>query len=125
MNQASRLFLLQTVEQGSWVGMVTFDSAAHVQSELHQLNSGADRDLLINHLPTAASGGTSICSGLQAAFTVRRALLLWFATACDFYSYDIFLFRVSTHGWCQIELCEWGQGGDGRVQRHRELCLQS
>lgn len=69
MNQASRLFLLQTVEQGSWVGMVTFDSAAYVQSELTQLNSGADRDLLIKRLPTVASGGTSICSGLRAAFT--------------------------------------------------------
>ena len=83
MNQASRLFLLQTVEQGSWVGMVTFDSAAYVQSELKQLNSGADRDLLIKHLPTVSAGGTSICSGLRTAFTVRRAPLLWFATVCD------------------------------------------
>lgn len=69
MNQASRLFLLQTVEQGSWVGLVTFDRTAYVQSELTQLNGGADRDLLIKRLPTVASGGTSICSGLQAAFT--------------------------------------------------------
>ncbi|XP_028643987.1 calcium-activated chloride channel regulator 1 [Grammomys surdaster] len=72
MNQASRLFLLQTVEQGSWVGMVTFDSAAYVQSELIQLNSGADRDLLIKRLPTVPAGGTSICSGLQTAFTVIK-----------------------------------------------------
>nr|AAH28343.1 Chloride channel calcium activated 3 [Mus musculus] len=72
MNQASRLFLLQTVEQGSWVGMVTFDSAAYVQSELKQLNSGADRDLLIKHLPTVSAGGTSICSGLRTAFTVIK-----------------------------------------------------
>lgn len=72
MNQASRLFLLQTVEQGSWAGMVTFDSAAYVQSELIQLNSGADRDLLINRLPTVSAGGTSICAGLQTAFTVIK-----------------------------------------------------
>ncbi|XP_051021561.1 calcium-activated chloride channel regulator 1 [Acomys russatus] len=72
MNQASKLFLLQTVEQGSWVGMVTFDSAAYVQSELIQINSGADRDLLTNRLPTVSSGGTSICSGLQAAFTAIK-----------------------------------------------------
>ncbi|XP_052034783.1 calcium-activated chloride channel regulator 1 [Apodemus sylvaticus] len=72
MNQASRLFLLQTVEQGSWVGLVTFDSAAYVQSELIQLNSGAERDQLIGHLPTVSAGGTSICSGLQAAFTVIK-----------------------------------------------------
>lgn len=72
MNQASKLFLLQTVEQGSWVGMVTFDSAAYVQRELTQINSATDRDLLAKSLPTISSGGTSICSGLQTAFTVRR-----------------------------------------------------
>ncbi|XP_012516503.1 PREDICTED: calcium-activated chloride channel regulator 1 [Propithecus coquereli] len=72
LNQAGKLFLLQTVEQGSWVGMVTFDSAAHVQSELIQINGGTDRDKLIKSLPTAATGGTSICSGLQSAFTVIR-----------------------------------------------------
>lgn len=107
MNQASRLFLLQTVEQGSWAGMVTFDSAAYVQSELIQLNSGADRDLLINRLPTVSAGGTSICAGLQTAFTVRRAPW-WFTTVCDFYSYEIFISRVSTHDWYQIELSDPG-----------------
>lgn len=72
MNQAGKLFLLQTVEQGAWVGMVTFDSAAYVQSELIQMNSGAERDALIGKLPTKAGGGTSICTGLQSAFTVRQ-----------------------------------------------------
>ncbi|XP_004679591.1 PREDICTED: calcium-activated chloride channel regulator 1 [Condylura cristata] len=72
LNQAGKLFLLQTVEQGSWVGMVTFDSAAYVGSELIQINSGTDRDKLTKALPTVASGGTSICSGLQTAFTVIR-----------------------------------------------------
>ncbi|XP_032011352.1 calcium-activated chloride channel regulator 1 [Hylobates moloch] len=72
LNQAGQLFLLQTVELGSWVGMVTFDSAAHVQSELIQINSGSDRDTLAKRLPAAASGGTSICSGLRSAFTVIK-----------------------------------------------------
>ncbi|XP_008056510.1 calcium-activated chloride channel regulator 1 [Carlito syrichta] len=72
LNQAGKLFLLQTIEQGSWVGMVLFDSAAHVQSELIQINSGTDRDTLTKKLPTAAAGGTSICSGLKSAFTVIR-----------------------------------------------------
>lgn len=76
MNQAGKLFLLQTVEQGSLVGMVMFDSAAQVQSELVQINGGAERDALIGKLPTAASGGTSICSGLRSAFTVRQVPLL-------------------------------------------------
>ncbi|XP_016004010.2 calcium-activated chloride channel regulator 1 [Rousettus aegyptiacus] len=72
LNQAGRLFLLQTVEQGSWVGMVTFDSAAYVRSELIQIKSGAERNTLTTKLPTAASGGTSICSGLRSAFTVIK-----------------------------------------------------
>ncbi|ERE88791.1 calcium-activated chloride channel regulator 1 [Cricetulus griseus] len=72
MNQASKLFLLQTVEQGSWVGMVAFDSAAYIKSELKQINSAADRDLLTKTLPTVSSGRTSICSGLQAAFTMIK-----------------------------------------------------
>ncbi|XP_015360199.1 calcium-activated chloride channel regulator 1 [Marmota marmota marmota] len=72
MNQAGKLFLLHTVEQGSWVGMVMFDSVAYVQSELRQINSDADRDVLTRSLPTVPSGGTSICSGLRSAFTVIR-----------------------------------------------------
>uniref|UniRef100_A0A8D2AG98 Calcium-activated chloride channel regulator 1 n=1 Tax=Sciurus vulgaris TaxID=55149 RepID=A0A8D2AG98_SCIVU len=72
MNQAGKLFLLQTVEQGSWVGMVMFDSVAYVQSELRQINSGTDRDALTRSLPTVSAGGTSICSGLRSAFTVIR-----------------------------------------------------
>ncbi|XP_024421157.3 calcium-activated chloride channel regulator 1 [Desmodus rotundus] len=72
MNQAGKLFLLQTVEQGSWVGMVMFDSAAYVQSELIQINGGTERDVLIGKLPTATGGGTSICTGLRSAFTLIR-----------------------------------------------------
>jgi calcium-activated chloride channel protein 1 len=72
MNQASKLFLLQTVEEGSWVGMVMFDSTAYVRSELIQINSGADRDALTKSLPTVSTGGTSICSGLRSAFTVIK-----------------------------------------------------
>ncbi|XP_006898445.1 PREDICTED: calcium-activated chloride channel regulator 1 [Elephantulus edwardii] len=72
LNQAGKLFLLQTVEQGSWVGMVVFDSAAYVKSDLKQVHSSADRDGLVKSLPTVAAGGTSICSGLQSAFTVIR-----------------------------------------------------
>jgi calcium-activated chloride channel protein 1 len=72
MNQAGKLFLLQTVEEGSWVGMVMFDSTAYVRSELIQINSGADRDALTKSLPTVSTGGTSICSGLRSAFTVIK-----------------------------------------------------
>lgn len=76
MNQAAKLFLLQTIEQGSRVGMVMFDKAAQVQSELVQIKGGAERDTLIRNLPTVAGGGTSICTGLRSAFTVRQVPLL-------------------------------------------------
>lgn len=52
--------------------MVTFDSAAYVRSELIQIKSGTERDTLTTRLPTAASGGTSICTGLRSAFTVIK-----------------------------------------------------
>ncbi|XP_020844411.2 calcium-activated chloride channel regulator 1-like [Phascolarctos cinereus] len=70
LNQASKLFLLQIIEIASWVGMVTFDSTASVQSELVQIETDAERDTLITKLPTKASGGTSICSGLRSALQV-------------------------------------------------------
>ncbi|XP_062049411.1 calcium-activated chloride channel regulator 1 [Lepus europaeus] len=72
LNQAGKLFLLQIIEQGSWVGMVTFDSAAQVRSELRQINSGTDREALTKSLPTVPAGGTSICSGLRVAFSVIK-----------------------------------------------------
>ncbi|XP_004639339.1 calcium-activated chloride channel regulator 1 [Octodon degus] len=73
MNQAGKLFLLQTVEDGSWVGLVTFDSRAQVQSQLIQIKSSTNRNTLAKGLPTTASGGTFICSGLRSAFTVIRS----------------------------------------------------
>uniref|UniRef100_A0A8D2ARN0 VWFA domain-containing protein n=1 Tax=Sciurus vulgaris TaxID=55149 RepID=A0A8D2ARN0_SCIVU len=70
MNQAAQYFLLQTVENGSWVGMVHFDSVATIKSELIQIKSDSERNKLLESLPTQAYGGTSICSGIEAAFQV-------------------------------------------------------
>ncbi|XP_051855221.1 calcium-activated chloride channel regulator 1-like [Antechinus flavipes] len=72
LKQASKLFLLQIIETGSWVGMITFDSAATIQSDLVQIETDAQRNTLITKLPGVASGGTSICSGLREAFTAIR-----------------------------------------------------
>ncbi|XP_010635054.1 calcium-activated chloride channel regulator 4-like [Fukomys damarensis] len=72
MNQAAKHFLLQTVENGSWVGMVQFDSGANINSELIRIRSNSERDTLVKSLPTQAKGGTSICSGLRTAFQVMR-----------------------------------------------------
>ncbi|XP_010634985.1 calcium-activated chloride channel regulator 4-like [Fukomys damarensis] len=70
MNQAAKHFLLQTVENGSWVGMVQFDSGANINSELIRIRSNSERDTLVKNLPTQAKGGTSICSGIKTAFQV-------------------------------------------------------
>lgn len=88
--------------------MVTFDSAAYVKSELKQIKSAADRDLLTKSLPTVASGGTSICSGLQAAFTVRRVPLWQFATVWDFFASVKFSFLVFPYKVGVIGLCDQG-----------------
>ncbi|XP_006093990.1 calcium-activated chloride channel regulator 4 [Myotis lucifugus] len=68
MNQAAKYFLLQAVQNGTWVGMVHFDSTANIKSKLIQIISTNERNMLVNSLPTAASGGTSICAGIKAAF---------------------------------------------------------
>ncbi|XP_048205910.1 calcium-activated chloride channel regulator 4 [Perognathus longimembris pacificus] len=70
MNQAAKYFLLQIVENGSWVGMVHFNYAATVFSELIQIKSNTERNKLVESLPKQAGGGTSICSGIESAFKV-------------------------------------------------------
>ncbi|XP_043859043.1 calcium-activated chloride channel regulator 1-like [Dromiciops gliroides] len=67
---AAELFLTQIVEMGSWVGMVTFDSDARIQSNLTQIVTGNATQEMIAKLPQVADGGTSICTGLKAGFQV-------------------------------------------------------
>ncbi|XP_052034443.1 calcium-activated chloride channel regulator 4A-like [Apodemus sylvaticus] len=72
MNQAAKYFLSQIIENRSWVGMVHFNHLATIASELIQINSDMERNQLLQALPTSASGGTSICSGIKAAFQVFK-----------------------------------------------------
>ncbi|GAB1288211.1 Chloride channel accessory 4B [Apodemus speciosus] len=72
MNQAAKFFLSQIIENKAWVGMVHFESKATIKSELIQINSDTERNQLLQTLPVSASGGTSICSGIQAAFQVFK-----------------------------------------------------
>lgn len=76
MNQAAKYFLLQAIENGTWVGMVHFDSSASIKSELIQIISTNERNQLLNSLPPAAGGGTSICAGIDVAFQVNLILHL-------------------------------------------------
>lgn len=74
MNQAAKHFLLQITGNGSWVGMVHFDSTANIKSKLIQITSSNEKNQLLNSLPTVASGGTSICAGIESAFQVIREI---------------------------------------------------
>ncbi|XP_047641362.1 calcium-activated chloride channel regulator 4-like [Phacochoerus africanus] len=74
MNQAAKYFLLQTIENGSWVGVVDFDTTAHIKSKLIQIKSNNERRKLLESLPTEASGGISICSGIESAFQVIKEI---------------------------------------------------
>uniref|UniRef100_A0A8D1Y242 Calcium-activated chloride channel regulator 1 n=1 Tax=Sus scrofa TaxID=9823 RepID=A0A8D1Y242_PIG len=74
MNQAVKYFLLQTIENGSWVGVVDFDTTAHIKSKLIQIKSNNERRKLLESLPTEASGRISICSGIESAFQVIKEI---------------------------------------------------
>ncbi|KAM5159946.1 calcium-activated chloride channel regulator 1-like [Callospermophilus lateralis] len=68
MNQAAELYLIQIIEKGSMVGMVTFDSTAEIQNKLTKIINDNTYLKLTANLPKIASGGTSICNGLKAGF---------------------------------------------------------
>ncbi|KAG8555794.1 hypothetical protein GDO81_017816 [Engystomops pustulosus] len=70
--QAAEVFLMQVVEIESYVGMVTFSSSASTKSQLVLINADAQREQLKRLLPTVASGGTNICSGLLAGIEVNK-----------------------------------------------------
>uniref|UniRef100_A0A670IIQ7 Calcium-activated chloride channel regulator 1-like n=1 Tax=Podarcis muralis TaxID=64176 RepID=A0A670IIQ7_PODMU len=70
LKQAAEIFVLQIIEAGSWVGVVTFNDAATVQTHLRQISDDSVRKTLAGFLPTSAGGGTKICSGVRSAFQV-------------------------------------------------------
>ncbi|KAK7814346.1 hypothetical protein U0070_027004 [Myodes glareolus] len=72
LKQAAQYFLMQIIENGSWLGMVHFNNVATTKSELIQINSDADRNELRKLLPSSSGGGTSICSGIRRAFEVFK-----------------------------------------------------
>ncbi|XP_060685589.1 calcium-activated chloride channel regulator 3A-1-like [Hemiscyllium ocellatum] len=72
LRQAAEIFLLQIIETKSQVGIVTFNSAAAIQSHLKMIDNEGVRRQLVQLLPTTADGGTNICAGVQAGFQVLR-----------------------------------------------------
>uniref|UniRef100_A0A674ISQ1 VWFA domain-containing protein n=1 Tax=Terrapene triunguis TaxID=2587831 RepID=A0A674ISQ1_9SAUR len=73
LRQAAELYLLQVVEDNSYVGIVTFNNEGEIRSQLRQIVNKDIRKQLASYLPTAApSGGTNICVGLQLGFEVIK-----------------------------------------------------
>lgn len=70
--QASEVYIMQIVETGSQVGIVTFSSDAAIQSRLVKIVDTFSREKLKQLLPKAATGGTNICSGVRKGFEVNR-----------------------------------------------------
>nr|XP_034979595.1 calcium-activated chloride channel regulator 1-like [Zootoca vivipara] len=70
LKQAAEIFLLQIIEAGSWVGIVTFNSIAQIKSDLQLISNDSVREKLKALLPTTAGGGTTICAGVQTGFQV-------------------------------------------------------
>lgn len=74
LRQAAEVFLLQIIEKGSWVGIVTFESTAKIATGLQQIVSDRVRKSLTKYLPIKAGGGTKICSGVHAGFQVKEKI---------------------------------------------------
>ncbi|XP_057570051.1 calcium-activated chloride channel regulator 1 isoform X2 [Hippopotamus amphibius kiboko] len=68
MNQAAEIYLIQIIEKGSLVGLVTFNSVAEIQNHLTEITDGNVYQNITANLPQRAYGGTSICRGLKVAF---------------------------------------------------------
>ncbi|XP_072276033.1 calcium-activated chloride channel regulator 1-like [Pyxicephalus adspersus] len=70
--QAAEVFLIQIVEQGSYVGIVKFESTATILSPLVQVIGDQQRQQLKTLLPRTAGGGTQICAGLMQGIEVNK-----------------------------------------------------
>ncbi|XP_046333944.2 calcium-activated chloride channel regulator 1-like [Haliotis rufescens] len=73
LRQAASNYILTSVESGSWLGIVQFNTDATTLSEMVHIKSQADRELLTNRLPTYAEGKTSIGAGLGKALTALES----------------------------------------------------
>ncbi|XP_071959960.1 calcium-activated chloride channel regulator 1-like [Antedon mediterranea] len=70
LRQSATHYLLYTIDIGSYVGIVEFSSYGRVLSELVYIVNDTSRDTLVASLPTVASGGTSIESGVLMGIQV-------------------------------------------------------
>ncbi|XP_072276907.1 calcium-activated chloride channel regulator 2-like [Pyxicephalus adspersus] len=72
MHRAAAIFIQQIVEEGTYVGIVTFNETAEVKNHLLQIVSDDIRMNLTSNLPVKAGGGMSICSGILSGLQVIK-----------------------------------------------------
>ncbi|POI30098.1 hypothetical protein CIB84_006153 [Bambusicola thoracicus] len=73
LHQAAELYLLQIVEENTYVGIVTFSDKGEIKTHVHQIVSDEARKQLASYLPTAPGGKrTDVCVGLRLACEVIR-----------------------------------------------------
>ncbi|XP_025972242.2 calcium-activated chloride channel regulator 2 [Dromaius novaehollandiae] len=73
LHQAAELYLLQIVEENSYVGIVTFSHIGEIKTHVRQIVNDDVRKQLAAYLPAAAgSERTNVCAGLQLASEVIR-----------------------------------------------------
>ncbi|XP_036413642.1 calcium-activated chloride channel regulator 1-like [Colossoma macropomum] len=71
LQQAATIFLREIVEEGAYVGIVKFSTAADIISSLTKIE-GKSRESLISNLPQTAAGSTNMCTGLKLGFEVLQ-----------------------------------------------------
>uniref|UniRef100_A0A669QWF8 Chloride channel accessory 2 n=1 Tax=Phasianus colchicus TaxID=9054 RepID=A0A669QWF8_PHACC len=73
LHQAAELYLLQIVEENTYVGIVTFSDKGEIKTHVHQIVSDKARKQLASYLPTAPGGKrANVCAGLRLACEVIR-----------------------------------------------------
>ncbi|KAM5149071.1 calcium-activated chloride channel regulator 1-like isoform 1-T1 [Mantella aurantiaca] len=72
MRRAAAIFIQQIVQEGSYVGIVTFNETAEVKSQLLHIVSDDIRGNLTSNLPVTSGGGVSICSGISSGLQVIK-----------------------------------------------------
>ncbi|NP_001267590.1 chloride channel accessory 1 gene 2 L homeolog precursor [Xenopus laevis] len=70
--QAAEVFVMQIVEEGSHVGIVTFSTTTAVLSKLVQVIDDTQRNKLKRLLPKTATGGTDICKGIREGIKLNK-----------------------------------------------------
>ncbi|XP_070557745.1 calcium-activated chloride channel regulator 1-like [Ptychodera flava] len=69
-HQVAVYFIENTIEDGSFVGIVRFSDSATVLAELTEIKSNAERQELVAKVPKSANGATSIGAGLEKGLEV-------------------------------------------------------